>query len=378
MSCRSLRNLAAALLLGTAAVTAAGISTITSVQAATVRPAVGKALQAAIELAKSGNGSGALAKVREAESVGGLTSSEQQAIAQTKEFIAVKTGQGNAGGAAGAKAKFAADYNAGRYRDVVADADLLRKYNAYDGQSALVVAQAYYLLGEYSTAMSMLGGMGDGENVLELYMSAAAKSGNASAEQSAAERLILRGQTKYWTFALAAAEQTGGMNDHLTLDIYRVRYLTNNMRNGGDYELLSQLALEFGCAGEAQGVVQKGFDAKILSGDRDTRLLTMAQKQSAAGSADAEKAAAASKTGDASVKLGEIYWGLGRYQDSLNAVQAGIAKGANDTNNAQLRLGMAYMGLGKKDEAVRAFGAVKGDPKAAVIAHLWSLYARSH
>jgi len=378
MLSRNLRNLAAALLVGTAALTAAGLFTVPAAQAATVRPSVGKALQEAIELAKNGNGGGALAKVREAESVGGLTSSEQQAIAQTKEFIAVKTGQGNAGGSAGAKAKFAADYNAGRYRDVIADADALRKYGAYDGQSEVVVAQAYYLMGSYGEAMRMLSGMGDSENILELYMSAAAKSGDSAAEQSAAERLILRGQAKYWTYALAAAQRTGGMNDHLTLDIYRVRYLTGNMQNAGDYELLAQLALEFGCANEAQGVIKKGFDDKILSGDRDTRLLTMAQKQSAANPADAEKAAAASKTGDAYVKLGENYWGLGRYQDSLNAVQAGMKKGVNDTNNAQLRLGQAYMGLGQKDEAARAFGAVKGDPKAAVVAHLWSLYARSH
>ena len=33
-----------------------------------------------------------------------------------------------------AKAKFANDYNAGRYKDVIADGELLRKFNELDAQ----------------------------------------------------------------------------------------------------------------------------------------------------------------------------------------------------------------------------------------------------
>src|SRR5271155_2966316 len=108
MTSSKFRALAAALLLSTAA--AAGGAVLSSAPAgaaSTVRPQVGAALQAAIKDANSGQGSAAMAKIHEAESVSGLTSSEQQAIAQTKEFVAAKTGQG--GGATGAKAKFAND-----------------------------------------------------------------------------------------------------------------------------------------------------------------------------------------------------------------------------------------------------------------------------
>ena len=36
---------------------------------------------------------------------------------------------------------------------------------------------------------------------------------------------------------------------------------------------------------------------------------------------------------------------MGRYQDALNAVQAGIKKGVTDKNTAQMALGFAYVGL---------------------------------
>ena len=151
-------------------------------QAATVRPAVGKPLQAAVALANGGKGAAAMAKVHEAESVGGLTASEQAAIAQTKSFIGAKTGAG--GGATGCKAKFANDYNAGRYRDVVgADADCLRKSGGFDGQAQIIVAQAYYLMGDYGTTIRLLHNMGESDQVLSLLMSAAGKQGDTQTEE---------------------------------------------------------------------------------------------------------------------------------------------------------------------------------------------------
>jgi hypothetical protein len=49
-----------------------------------------------------------------------------------------------------AKAKFANDYNAGHFKDVIADAEMLRKFNALDVQSQLIIGQAYYKAGDYA------------------------------------------------------------------------------------------------------------------------------------------------------------------------------------------------------------------------------------
>jgi hypothetical protein len=54
------------------------------------------------------------------------------------------------GGAGDIRAKFANDYNAGKFRDVIADAAALQKLNAMDAETARVTAQAYYKAGDYA------------------------------------------------------------------------------------------------------------------------------------------------------------------------------------------------------------------------------------
>jgi hypothetical protein len=56
---------------------------------------------------------------------------------------------GSISSASDAKAKFANDYNNGRFADVIADGELLRKFNVLDLQSQLVIGQAYYKAGDY-------------------------------------------------------------------------------------------------------------------------------------------------------------------------------------------------------------------------------------
>jgi len=320
-----------------------------------------------------------MAKVHEAEAVGGLTGGEQQAIEQTKEYIGAKTGAG--GSATGCKAKFASDYNAGRYRDAIADADCLRKSGGMSGEDELIVAQAYYLSGDYGEAIRELRGLGDSPQVLELMLSAAYKSGDSGSMRDVLEQLVSSGKTQYWGNLLTSAENTKGLQDHQTLDIYRLRFLTNSMRSADDYMLASELALQVGSPQEAANMMQKGMDAKVATGDRATRLFNLAKTQAAkdtAGFDAMQKAADSAKTGDADVKLGEEYWGFARYSDAISTIQNGIKKGVSDSANAQIRLGQAYLGAGQKDAALRAFNAVTKDSgNAQVIAHLWSVYART-
>jgi tetratricopeptide (TPR) repeat protein len=375
MVSQQFRALAVGLLLTTASVAGGSLAMTTTAEAA-ARPQVGKLLQQAIDLAKSGSTSAASSKVQQAEAVGGLTPGDQQAIAQVKSFIAAKSGSG----ATGSKAKFAADYNAGRYAQVVGpDAEELRKAGQYDAQAQLIVAQAYYLMGNYQQAIKLLSGL-SGETAQGLLMSAAHKSGDTVAEQKAAEHLILGGQPKYWTYMLAGADATRGLTDHETLDIARIRLLTGNMRNAEDYQLAAELAIQYGLPTEASAIAQKGVDAKLLTDARSQRLVGLAKTNAAkdaANLANAMKAANASKSGDLLVKLGENLTGMGKAQDAINAIQAGIKKGVTDANDAQMRLGQAYLAAGHKNDAVQAFNSVKGDPKAEMVAHIWSLYART-
>ena len=243
------------------------------------------------------------------------------------------------------------------------------------------MAQAYYLMGDYGTAIKLLRGLGNSDQVLSLLMSAAAKSGDTQTEGQVAERLILQGQTKYWTYLLTSADATRGLSDHENLDIYRIRFATANMRNTDDYELMTELALELHFPTEAVTVAQKGFQVKLLQGDRDTRLLQKAQAEAAKDTANLAKTqqqASKSKSGDDLVSYGENLWGRGQFADALNAVQAGIKKGGlSKPAEAQITLGIAQLSAGQKPAAIGTFNGVKGDPGAQAVAHLWSVYART-
>jgi hypothetical protein len=347
---------------------------------AAVRPEVGRPLQQAQSDAAAGRCDAAKSAIRQADGVGAKTSSENQTIEQMRQYVDVKCGDANS--ALGARSKFANDYNGGRYRDAIADADLLRKYGVLDGTNMLIIAQAYYKVGDYSGCVRYIKdnfGSRGGQNELELERRCAFENGDADTERETLESLVATtGKPEYWNELLDAATKTKGLNDHETLDIYRIKFLTGSVRTADDVKLLSELAIENGDNAEAVNVITKSAAANIpgVAGDnRFVRLLNTAKAQAAADTANLAKASA-SANGDALVKLGEQQWGAGKPQDTVRLVQAGIAKGVSDKDNAEVRLGMGYLAAGQKDAAVRAFDAARNDPKWQVIAHLWALYAR--
>lgn len=389
MNSTSLRAFALTLLLATGCVSSVAVIIPTAAEAAGVRPQVGKALQAAIAEANRGNASAANAAVHQAEAVGGLTAAEEQAIAQTKNFIAAKTGNfsGGGGSATAAAAKFAADYNAQRYTAVTGeDVELLKKYNAFTAQDQIIVAQAYYLSGRGEQAIAYLKGLTSGahpsEDALHLMYSAAYKVQDSASMRFALERLIANyPKPEYWGNLLQVAESATGLKDRQTLNLYRLRLRTGTMKTADDYTTAAEMALEFGWAAEAASIVQKGLDAKVLSGDRAIKLLNTAKKTDATDQPNFPKMAAAAakaRTGDDAVKLGVEMAGAGHAQDGISQIQAGIQKGVADKGDAQIQLGIAYLDAGQKDAAINAFNAVpQTDTNNAMIAHFWALYARN-
>ena len=71
---------------------------------------------------------------------------------------------------------------------------------------------------------------------------------------------------------------------------------------------------------------------------------------------------------------------MGKYQDAVTAIKAGIGKGTTNPDEAQIRLAMAYTGLKQREQAVQALKAVSktAPPHTQTIARLWSIYARTH
>jgi len=396
MSSLNVRNLAAALLLGSASVATSVAFIPSTVEAAGVRPAIGKPLQQAQALAAAGKYPAALDAVSQAEAVPNKTPAETQIISQMRTYIESKSGDpavyekqiaSGQGNASVARSLVDAHYRARQYAKVIGDVDTLRRFGALDGTTESIVAQAYYLQGDYKGAIRFLKATGKTDlDTIKLLYGAAYKSGDTDTLQSTLEQLVLAtGDPEYWRGSIDLADHTHGLTDPETLDLLRLRLATGTMRPGAsgddDYSLLSQIAIQLKLPGEAQAVMQKGIDAKVVNGNRADRLFNMAKTQAAADSAglaaEAAKANAA-PNGDLLVQLGAQYNGYGRYQDAVTAINAGIAKGVTDKNNAEMRLGQAYIGLGQRDQAAKAFNAVaKTDDAAYRVAHLWSIYARA-
>ena len=376
MTASKLRAAATAILLGTAAVT----MTAFAAQAATVSPRVGAALKEAQGLAAAGNYKAAMAKINEADGVPGKTADDTTVINQMKNFVAVKSGDTST--AAGAKAKFANDYNAGKWRDVIAGADTLRKFNALGMQEQLIIAQAYYRSGDFAGCARYIKANlnNSSDTALELLARCAYENGDEATQRESLETLVSRsGKAEHWKSVLRLAERSRGLSDHNTLDVNRMRLLTGNITTKDEYLLLAQLALQLGNAAEAQAVTEKGIAAKVLTDERATRLLNLAKTQAAANAASLAKntaAAQAQPQGDALVKVGEDLVSQGKGKEGLALIQAGIKKPMKDPVNGQMRLGHALMVSGDKAGAQKVFNAIKAPAKDAMIAHLWSLAAR--
>lgn len=388
MTACNLRAALTAVLLGTVSMGGTiALATLPAQAAGGVHAPVGNPLNEARALAAQKKFKEAMAKVNEAAAAA-KTSDETNAVAAMRNYVGAASGDASIGGATAAKVKFANDFNAHKYRDVIADGELLRKNGGLDGNSALVIAQAYYQSGDKTGCIhfikSNLGASAGGETGLLLLQRCAYDANDDETQRGALEQLVATtGKAEYWKDLLKLSERAHGMDDHSTLDVYRLKLATGSINGGDEYTLLAQLALAQGFPAEAQTVLQKGIDAKALQpGGRTDRLVALAKTkaaQDAAGQGAALAAAQKAPQGDDLVKIGEDQIGQGKAKEAIDTIKAGMAKPLKNKNNAQIRLGMAYQAAGQKDAAVRTFAAIKStdaNDKSGMIAHLWSLAAR--
>ena len=192
----------------------------------------------------------------------------------------------------------------------------------------------------------------------------------------------LTNKTSYWN-NLIRLERQDERDDHNTLMIYRVMFDTNSMNADTDYIEMAQLLGDAGLPGEAEAVLEKAMSSGVLKDEhkeRTTRLLTALKTR-----ADADKKglpaldAEASKNpaGQLDVKLGEVYFGAGDYQNAATAISRGIGKGQiKQLDEAYVYLGRAQAALKNNAEAKKAFEKLKTVPNISPrVLKLWELYS---
>ena len=262
-----------------------------------------------------------------------------------------------------------------------------------DADMYTLVAQAYYIQGDYKTSRKFIEdwvsgqedrGQAPREGALQLLLSSCVKLEDDSCTSRTLERLVARyPKDEYWQNLMRSLFRSGG-SDKIMLNVYRLATEVNAMRRGDDYTEMAQLAIEQGMPGEAQAALEAAFEKKFFTDARDVernqRLLATAKQQSAtdrSSLARQEKDAANAKTGEAELRVGQAYISYGQIPQGLAAVQRGIAKGGlKNPAEAQLVLGIAHLRAGNKAEAVKAFKAVKGDETLARLGNLWALRAQ--
>jgi len=146
---------------------------------------------------------------------------------------------------------------------------------------------------------------------------------------------------------------------------------------------MAQLLGDAGLPGEAYAVLDKAMSTNVIKEDhkeRTTRLLTalkMRADSDKKGLPQLDAEAQKNPAGQLDMKLGEVYFGAGDYQNAATAISRGIGKGQiKQPDEAYVYLGRAQVALKNYPEAKKAFSQLKTVPNISPrVLKLWDLYS---
>jgi hypothetical protein len=371
----------------------------------TVRPQIGKPLQAAESLYRAHKYRDALAKVSEADAVADKTAYETYLIQRTRGSIAGAAGDpltaarsfeavvasGRVSGAEQRKMVEAVAsfyYQAKEYSKAAQWASRYFKEGGGDPAMRTVLVQSYFLVNDCASVSRVLGdGNGKGgtrptEAELQILANCYLKLKDTTGYVSAIEKLVTYYPKKeYWTDLLSRVQRKSGFSDRLSLDVYRLKLATGNVTTANDYLEMAQLAIQAGFPTEAKKIVDKGYEAGVLGTGKDAerhkRLRDLTLKTVAESRKDrdrAERDALADKNGDALVVVGYNFVTEGAPQKGLAYMERGIQKGGlRRPEDAKLLLGVAQLQAGSRSRALQTLRSVHGNDGTADLARLWIL-----
>ena len=378
----------------------------------TVRPEVGKPLQAAESLYKSKKYREALAKVAEADAVSGKTAYESYMVQRTRGSIAAAAGDNETAAKAfeaviasgrvsgGEQLKMVQavaglHYQAKDYTKAAQWAARYQKDGGTDPAMRTLLVQSYYMNNDCASVSRVLGGADvdaeakngrrPSEQDLQILANCFLKQKDSTGYVSAIEKLVTYYPKKeYWTDLLNRVQKKAGFSDRLSLDVYRLKLATGNVTTANDYLEMAQLALQAEFPAEAKKIVDKGYAANALGAGKDAerhkRLRDLVQKNlddSQKARAQAEKDALADKAGNGLVAVGYNYVVEGAPQKGLAFMEQGIQKGGlKRPEDAKLLLGIAQLQGGSKARALQTLKGVHGTDGTADLARLWILLAQ--
>ena len=379
----------------------------------TVRPEVGKPLQAAQELLKASKYAEALAKIAETDAVANKTAFERLTIDRMRGAVAVSAGNAElairsfdavlASGLLPAAEQLqtlqALTGLAYRAKNYAKSASLATRYfeeGGNDPQMRTLLIQSHYLGQNYKEAARQLhaslqedekAGRMPTEDRLKLLASCYVRLNDTAGYRGVLEKLVTHHPKKdYWADLLARVPQGAAFSSRLSLDLYRLRLATGDLASAPDYVEMVQLALQESSPAEATKVLDVGFSTGVLGTGpeadrhkrlRDLALKSLADEQRSLANADAEAAnAAAAPTGTGLYNLGWALYHHGQVDKAIAMMELGLRKGGlKRTEDAKLRLGVACAQAGQRSKAAQVLKTVQGNDGTAELARLWLLHA---
>ena len=373
-----------------------------------VRPEVGKPLQAAQNFVKQRKGREALAEVAKAEGVANRTPYENFLIQQMKGSAAAAAGDHDtaikafeavlgSGRVSGkesitmVQAVAVGYYQKKEYANAAKWTQRYFKDGGNDPAMRTVLLQSHFLGNDCGSVQKMVATSDDSRRVaseeeLQMLANCYDRSKDSTGYANTMEKLVANYPKKeYWTSVLSRVQKKSGFSDRLGVNVYRLRFATNNAGTASDYMEMAQLAMQAGVPAEAKVIVDKGYQVGQLGkgdgAERHERLKNLVNKtveEKKASRAADEKEAMAAKDGNALVNIGLNYVYEGDAAKGLPLVEQGIKKGGlKRPEDAKLRYGEALLYAGRKERAVQVLREVKGTDGTADIARLWVLQARA-
>lgn len=376
----------------------------------TMRPEIGKVIQAAGELYKARKYRDALVKLQDTEKVSGKTVNENFTIERMRLSIASAGGDNDAvirsaesiiaANKLGAKEQLQliqvlanAYYKAGNYAKA---SQAYGRYFAEGGTDASLrpyMIQAMSLGGDSAKAMKEVkadlaadekAGRKPSLANLEFFANAALKQNDKAGYANALEKMVTyHGKKEYWVNLLNSVERMPNFSQRLSLDLLRLKLAVGQITKTNDFMEMSQLALQGGFASEATKVIDQGFKSGALGTGNETarhnRLRDLATKNLNEGvkmQAANESEATKSPDGTGLVNLGYAYVTAGQFDKGIAMMEQGISKGnIKYEDDAKLHLGMAYLQAGKKPNAMKVLKSVNGKDGSADLARYWIIFA---
>ena len=379
-----------------AAVPMMGVSSIA--YAENVRAEVGKPLQEAQKLASSGRYKEALAKLKEADAVGGKSELEKFQIEYTRGSAATAAGENETAARAfeqvlaspklsSAQAPkiteaLASIYLRARdYPKAITYIQKVLKDNPNNAQMREQLIQTYYQSGKLNEAAKELQGA-KSEGNLQMLANIQLKQNDKAGYVQTLEKLAASyPKASYWADLLKRVVGKPGFSSSLNLDVMRLKLALKQIAKPAEFMEMGQLALQAGNAAEALKIVDEGYKKGALGTGADAGRHQRLKDLAAKTLADQQKNAATQeanfrkeKDADGLANLGYAMVSDGK-ADGLKLMEEAIKLGSGrKPEEMKLHYGVAQHVAGKKSAAISTLKSVKGTAGEPELARYWTMY----